>query len=97
MKVTTERGEQVATVDVALMERLQFAHGVVEPQFTEEQAGLVQEKYGPAFKKAVAKIDELSGVDKEAIEQAKATFPSAERRANGTSEAVEVPAPSGGS
>ena len=97
MKVTTEKGEQVATVDVAAMERLQFAYGVIEPQFTEEQAVQVQERYGPAFKKIIAKIDELSGVDKEAIEKAQATFPAAERRANGSGEAVEIPAPAGDS
>ena len=97
MKVTTERGEQVATVDVPKMERLQFVHGVVDPVFTEEQAAVLQERYGSVFKKVIAKIDELSGVDKEAIEKAQATFPSPQRHANGTSEAVEVPAAGGGS
>ena len=51
MKVTTERGEQVATVDVPKMELLQFLHGVVEPKFEEDQVRLIQERYGPAFRK----------------------------------------------
>ena len=39
------------------------------------EAELVAQKYGPAFKKIIAQIDELSGVDKEAIEKTNATFP----------------------
>lgn len=73
--VSGRRGEQMATIDQARMEIIQFAQGCVEPTFTETQAETIAKKYGPAFKKVVAKIDELSGVDKEAIEQAQATFP----------------------
>ena len=97
MKVTTERGEQVATVDVPKMELLQFLHGVVDPQFDEGQVRVIQERYGPAFRKVIAQIDELSGINKEEIEKAQATFPSPQRHANGTAEAVEVPAPGRGS
>ena len=90
---TTNQGEQLATVNTARLEVLQFAHGVVEPVFSEEEAAKVAEKFGPAFKKVIAKIDELSGVDKEAIEQAQATFPVGERRENGSPEAVAAPTP----
>jgi hypothetical protein len=69
------RGDQIATVDTAKLEILQFAHGCVEPEFSVEEATAVAEKYGPAFKRVVEKIDELSGVDKEAIETARARFP----------------------
>ena len=79
------------------MELLQFLHGVVDPKFDEGQVRVIQERYGPAFRKVIAQIDELSGVDKEAIEKAQATFPAAQRHANGTAEAVEVPAPPRGS
>ena len=72
--VTGARGEQSATVDVAVMSVLQFAHGCVEPKFTVAEAQQVAEKYGVAFNRVVEKIDELSGVDKEAIEEASATF-----------------------
>lgn len=72
---TTARGEQLATVNTEKLEVIQFAEGVVEPKFTTEEAQQVAEKYGPAFKKVVQKIDQLSGVDKEAIEKANATFP----------------------
>jgi hypothetical protein len=72
---TTPKGDQTYTVNTEVMEILQFAYGCVEPKFTEDEARIVAEKYGPAFKRVVAKIDELSGVDKEAIERAEARFP----------------------
>lgn len=72
--ITGARGEQTATVDVAEMAVIQFQHGVVEPQFTYAEAKKVAERFGPAFHKVVEKIDELSGVDKEAIEEASARF-----------------------
>ena len=72
--ITGPRGEQTATVDTAKMSILQFAHGCVEPSFSEAEALKVAEKFGPAFNKVVAKIDELSGVDKEAIEDANDRF-----------------------
>jgi hypothetical protein len=87
---TDRHGEQLATVNTARLEVLQFTHGVVDPVFNEGEAQAVSEKFGPAFKKVIAKIDELSGVDKEAIENAQATFPARERGANGTAAAVEV-------
>lgn len=61
--VIGRRGEQSASVDTARMEILQFAHGCVEPKFTVEQAEKIAERYGPAFRKVIEKIDELSGVD----------------------------------
>ena len=73
--VTGNRGEQTATVDVAEMAVIQFQHGCVEPQFTYAEAKKVAERFGPAFHKVVEKIDELSGVDKEAIEEATTRFP----------------------
>ena len=65
---------QTATVNTARLEELQFVHGCVEPSFSEGEAHQIAQKYGPAFKKVIAKIDELSGVDKEAIETAEARF-----------------------
>jgi hypothetical protein len=74
--VTGLRGEQTARVNQHKLEVIQFTHGCVEPTFTEPEAELIMQKYGPAAKKIIAKIDELSGVDKEAIEKTNATFPS---------------------
>lgn len=83
LKMVSEGRSQVAKIDVAAMEALQFAHGVIEPQFTLDEARQIQEKFGPAFRKVVAKIDELSGIDKEALEQAEQHFPGGGADANG--------------
>ena len=82
---TIAGGEQIATVNTAKLEILQFHHGVVDPQFSYEEAEQVAQSFGPAFKKVVAKIDELSGVDKQAIEDAQTRFPS-----GGSGEASEA-------
>jgi hypothetical protein len=72
--ITGPRGEQTAHVNTEKLEVLQFAHGVIDPTFTVDEARLVAQRFGPAFRKVIAKIDELSGVDKEAIEKTNATF-----------------------
>ena len=72
--ITGRRGEQTAHVNTEKLEVLQFAHGCIEPTFTVDEARIIAQKYGPAFHRVVAKIDELSGVDKEAIEKTNATF-----------------------
>ncbi|HMF62275.1 MAG TPA: hypothetical protein VK595_17980 [Vicinamibacterales bacterium] len=82
--VTGRRGEQTARVNTEKLEVLQFAHGVIDPTFSVEEARIIAQRYGPAFQKVVAKIDELSGVDKEAIEKTNATF-----QAGGRDEAGE--------
>lgn len=78
---------QIVTINAARLEVLQFAHGVIDPQFTVDQAEAISQKYGPAFRKVIAKIDELSGLDKEAIVEAEARFPSG---GNGTADSGEA-------
>lgn len=95
--MTDRHGDQTATVDTAVMEVLQFHHGVIEPRFTIEESRKIAQRFGPAFKKVIARIDELSGVDKEALEKAEATFPAGERGQNGTATPVEVQPPAGDS
>ena len=73
--ITGPRGEQTATINTEKMEILQFLHGVIDPKFNEDEVRQIAEKFGPAFKLVIAKIDELSGVDKEAIERTQAAFP----------------------
>jgi hypothetical protein len=75
LKLVTEGREQIAKIDVPTMEMLQFVHGVIDPVFNESEARQIQAKYGPAFRKVVAKIDELSGIDKAAIEETETRFP----------------------
>jgi hypothetical protein len=75
LKLVTEGREQIAKIDVPTMELLQFVHGVIDPVFNQDEARQVQTRYGAAFRKVVAKIDELSGIDKEAIEKTETRFP----------------------
>jgi hypothetical protein len=75
LKLTQQGRDQVAKIDVAAMEMLQFVHGVIDPTFTVDEARVIQERFGAAFRKVVAKIDELSGIDKDAIEQVEQRFP----------------------
>ena len=85
LELTTSVGgaAQVATVNTARLEVLQFAHGCIDPSFTEAEAQRIAESFGPAFKKVIAKIDELSGVDKEAIAEANGRFPGGGTSPNG--------------
>lgn len=78
-------GEQTIAVNAGKMEVIQFAHGCIEPTFTVEEARAVAEKFGPAFRKVIAKIDELSAVDKEAIDQANARFQGGGKEEDGSS------------
>lgn len=74
--ISGPRGEQSATVDTAELEILQVYHGLVEPKLgSVAEARQFAERCGPAFKDVVKAIDDLSGLDKEAIEKAGATFP----------------------
>ena len=74
---TTARGDQIATVNTAKLETIQVLHGLVEPKLdTIEEAEQFMQNCGPAAKKIVEAIDELSGLDKEAIAEASAKFPS---------------------
>lgn len=75
LKVVQQGREQVAKVDVAAMEMLQFKHGVIDPVFTDDEVRQVQQRFGPAFRKVIARIDELSGIDKEALETTEQRFP----------------------
>ena len=98
VKLVTEGREQVAKVDTATMERLQFAFGVInetgDPMFREDEVKALQQKHGRAFKTVVNAIDDLSGIDKDALEKAEARFP-----AGGTGQSGKGvgPSASGGS
>ena len=73
---TTARGDQIATVNTAKLEIIQAQHGLVDPALSSfAEAEKFAQNCGPAFKKVIEAIDELSGLDKEAITEAKATFP----------------------
>ena len=58
-----------------MLELQQLQHGVIDPVFNADEARQIQARFGPAFRKVIAKIDELSGIDKEAIEATEQRFP----------------------
>jgi hypothetical protein len=91
--ITTPRGEQIARVNTAKMEAIQVLHGLKEPKLsTVEEAEQFMQNCGPAAKKIVAKIDDLSGVDKEALEEAQAKFPASEAKPVEPEEPAPAPA-----
>jgi len=76
MKMTTIGREQVATIDTAKLEAIQILNGLLEPKLDSlDEAEAFMAKCGPSVRAVVDKIDELSGLDKKAIEEAKARFP----------------------
>lgn len=72
----TDGAQAWVTVNKAKLEALELFHGLVEPKLdTVREAEMILERWGPAAVKVIEKIDELSAIDKEAIEQAQARFP----------------------
>jgi hypothetical protein len=81
---TGARGEQTARVNTAKLEVIQAQHGLVDPKLNSyAEAETFAKNCGPAFKKVIEAIDELSGLDKEAITEAQATFPVSGETAGG--------------
>ncbi len=75
LEMVTVRDEQTARVNVAKLEALQVLHGLVDPKLDSlEEAQQLAQQLGPSWKRIVAVIDEISGVDKEAIEKANTMF-----------------------
>ena len=73
--VSGPRGEQTARVNTAKLETLQVLNGLVEPKLNSiAEAETFAKNCGPAFKEVIRVIDEISGVDKAALEQAEARF-----------------------
>jgi hypothetical protein len=90
--VTAARGRQTASVNTDTLECLQVLHGLVEPKLASlDEARTFAQHCGPAFREVVKVIDELSGLDKEAIEKANATFPAGGAEAGGAVVVDESP------
>lgn len=76
IEMVNVRGEQIARFSQTKLEELQVLHGLVDPKLeTVEEARVFSERVGPAWRQIVSAIDELSGIDKEAIQRANDTFP----------------------
>lgn len=71
----TIRGEQTVQVNVKKAQAIQVLHGLIDPKFdTLEEVLELQQHLGPSWKVIVDKINELTGVDQEAIEKANTMF-----------------------
>lgn len=62
----------------AEMEIAQFQMGVIEPKFTDEQVRELHLHSGRGFARVIAKLDELSGTDKEELRKAQREFQEAD-------------------
>lgn len=72
---TDSKGHQVTTINSAKLEMLQVLHGLVEPRLGSiEDVRAFAAKTGPAFKKIVETINEISDVNEGALEKAEAAF-----------------------
>lgn len=92
MKMVNVGREQIATIDTAKLEAIQLLNGLVEPKLDSiEEAEKFMENCGPAVRAAIDKIDELSALDKKAIAEAKARFPSGGEGEGGSDMGDESP------
>lgn len=93
--------EQISTVDLETMNRLKFAHGVIdddgEPMFSEDEAAGVMEKHGSAFTRIVDAIDGLSELGEAGRDAADRRFPGSGIRQNGSPVSDQAASGSGGS
>lgn len=76
LEMKTVGDAQFASVNTALLEEIQLYHGLKDPHLSREEVRGFMERCGPSVRTIITKIDELSGVDKKAIEEATARFPS---------------------
>lgn len=95
----TPDGGGIVSVNKTKMEARQLFHSMVEPKLdTIREAEMILERFGPAAVKVIEKIDELSAIDKEAIEEAQARFPGVDgEKASKAPENGGDPAPTGDS
>ena len=90
------KGDQIQTINNARFEVLKFAHGVVDPPFTVDQAEQIAKKYGNAFNRVIEKIDDLSELSDEDVEKEAARFQDERESADGADLDSAAPNGSGG-
>lgn len=61
-------------INWSMMEIAQFQMGVVEPSFSEKEVRNLHSKSGPGFQRIIKWLDDNSGLDKKAMEDAKDRF-----------------------
>lgn len=95
LEMKTIGNTQIASVNTVVLEEIQLRHGLKDPKLTPEEARRFMENNGPSVREIITKIDELSGVDKEAIEDANARFQGGGERATDAGETRVHEAPNG--
>lgn len=98
MELTTgKRGEQTARVNTAVLEELQVFHALVEPKLdTLEEARQFMQQVGPAGRTLIEAIDEISGVNKKALEETQARFPDSGSQSENGGATGTLPGTTGG-
>lgn len=72
---TSRRGEQTSKVNTSKLEALKVLHGLIDPKFdTLEEVHAFSLKVGSAWQRIVEVIDEISGINKDAVEKTEALF-----------------------
>lgn len=90
---TDSNGRQGARINVQRMSEIQVLNGLVEPKLgSVNEVRIFAQRCGPAFNDVVAAIDKLSGVDKDAMERAEATFPVGVEEQDGAGSGTETAA-----
>ncbi len=79
-----DRGQQKMKVDSVMLDILRFQAGVIEPQFSVEEAKIVSAKFGAAFNRVVNEIVRVSGLNPEAVAETDARFQGSGVGASGT-------------
>ena len=70
-----KRGEQTSRVNSAKLEALQVLHGLIDPKLDSvEEAQALALKLGPAWRVIVEAINDISGIDQDAVKKAEAMF-----------------------
>lgn len=58
----------------AVMEVTQFELGVIEPKLDHAQVLMLHRTSGPSFQKVIEELDDISGINKEALQEARDEF-----------------------
>lgn len=75
MVTDPKSGRQTAKTNIGLLERLQVKHGLIDPQLeSDEEVALFSRRCGAAWHLIVREINEISGIDEEAVKRTEDLF-----------------------
>ncbi len=87
--ISTEevRGQTRMKVDSVKLDIIRFAQGVIEPQFSIDEATVISGKFGRAFNRCIREINKLSGIEEDQVQDVEARFQGIGTDPNGASAA----------